>query len=257
MRVLTVAALMMAVPVAVAALPAAAGAAPDDATPRHPVASTVAPQGATRLHLSAEGSVPVTPDLLVADLEASDTNFSAAAAQNRVNELMATGRKLARAVPDLDVRAVGYTVRRADGGPTDEASSAAATRPRWYAEQTLELRAHQDGSEGLLSAVGRLQDLGFAGASVDWRVSPEVEDNARDQAMVAALHSLQARAADAAAALSLKVDHLQDVRVERRTVFPMRAMAAPAMAPMALPVQATASAQPITSTVSADILLTR
>jgi len=49
------------------------------------------------------------------------------------------------------------------------------------------------------------------------------------------------------------VDHMEDVRIEAREVFPMSAMAAPAMAPVAPPVQVTASAQPITSTVAAEL----
>jgi uncharacterized protein YggE len=214
----------------------------------HPRAGTV-----THLHLSADGSVLVPPDELVATLLAEARSASAAAAQHQVNELMAQGLKEARGIAGVEARAIGYSVRVADSAtPAVPDERPTPQRPGWIAEQTLELRSNA--GEQVLELVGKLQDVGFAVAGLDWQLSPALGRKARDTAMQEALKALQVRTAAAAAVLGLKVDHLQDVRVDMAEVVPVRPMMA--MAARAGPTpEATAVPQAVTSRVCADVVL--
>ena len=197
----------------------------------------------TMLHLSATGSVLASPDQLVADLVAQVTSPSAAAAQRHVNGMIGDGLKAAQAVAGVDARAIGYSV-----SPNDD------KRVSWTAQQTLELR----GSDGpaLLDLAGKLQGQGLAAASLDWQLSPSLRRKAHDDATTAALKELQARAASAAATLGLKIDHLQDVRLDAAEFQPRRPMGMMAMAARAMPPpQATAAPEDVTADVSADVVL--
>jgi uncharacterized protein YggE len=208
--------------------------------------------GVTILHLTAEGSVSVAPDVLVADLTAQAVSPSAVEAQRKVNALMASGMTDVKTVSGVEARAVDYSVEMTDQ-PEPQAGHKA--RPSWRAQQTLELRSGE--SETLLDLVGKLQERGFAAASIDWHLSPVVSRKARDDAMEDALKTLRARAQRAAAALGLSVDYLKDVRVDiPNPVFPVRQMAVATMAARATPPpQVTPSVQTITSDVSAEIVL--
>lgn len=219
----------------------------------HPAGAS--PDRETHLHIAAEGSVSVLPDQLVADLLASATNASAAAAQRKVNELMATGLRQAHEVSNVEARAVGYAVRPADEPVPEAAPARPRPSPRWTAEQTLELRSGQ--GEALLDLAGRLQALGFAATSIGWQLSPEAERKARDSAMVEALHALRDRAAAAAEALGMHVGRFQDVQVEAPSTVPFRPMMAVRAMVAAPPPAATKVAEPVTSQVSADIVLAR
>ena len=224
-------------------------------TPATPAPGEV--QGATssnvtRLHLSAEGVVSVPPDVLVGELVAQATSPSAAEAQGKVNAMMAQGMKDARAVEGLEIRAMDYAVNQVD---LDSGVTPTQPHPRrmgWMARQTLEVRG-KDG-ERLLVLVGKLQDEGLAAASLDWQVSPALGRKARDDAIVAALQALRVRAGNAARALDLQVDHLQEVRVDLPGPEPVRPMMAMRAMAVAAP-QATAMPQDVAVMVSADIAL--
>ncbi len=202
----------------------------------------------TLLHLSASGSVQVTPDQLAAELVASSTSPSAATAQRQVNFLMAEAMKAARAVSGgtaaVDARATGYSV-----SPADERHLS------WVAQQTLELRGLDGGA--LLDLAGRLQGDGLAVASLDWQLSPSLRRRAHDEAMTQALGQLQAQAASAAAVLGLHVDHLREVRLDDPEFQSRRPARMMAMARMdaASPPQATAAPEEVDADVSADVLL--
>ena len=202
------------------------------------------PPATTTLHLSATGSVQVSPDELVAELVAQATSPAAATAQRRVNEMMAAGMKAARGVPGVEARAIGYSV-----SPNDD------KRPTWSAQQTLELR----GSDGpaLLDLVGTLQQQGLAAALLEWQLSPALRRKAHDDATTAALKELQERAASAAATLGLHVRFMRDVRLDEPGLLPhgpFRVMGLAARA-MAAPPQATATPEDVTAQAAADVVL--
>ena len=206
-----------------------------------PAAASSPPE--TLLHLSASSTLQASPDQLVAALLAQATSTSVATAQRRVNAMVADGIKAAQDVAGVEVRTTGYSVY-----PNDD------KRATWIAQQTLELR----GTDGpaLLDVVGKLQGQGLATSSLDWRLSPALRRKAHNEATTTALRELQTRADAAAAALSLHVDHLRDVRLnasepQPRQPFPARAMNA---AVMAAP-QVTAASEDVTAEVSAEVVL--
>ena len=204
-----------------------------------------APEPATTiLHLSATGAVQATPDLLVADLVAQETSPSAAKAQRTVNGRMASAMQAARAVADVDARAIGYSV----------APSGDDKHPGWVAQQTLELRGSD--APSLLDLAGKLQQDGLEAASIDWQLSPALRDRAHDAATRAALGQVQARAASAAASLGLHVDHVRDVRLDS-PVYASRPMPMMAMQARSPPPQASAAPQDVTAEVSAEYVLRR
>jgi uncharacterized protein len=197
----------------------------------------------TLLHLTASSSVQASPDQLIAELVAQSTSPSPAEAQRAVNALMAEGMRAARAVNGLDARAIGYAVN-----PANE------RRSNWTAQQTLELR----GADGpvLLDLASRLQEKGFAAASLDWQLSPALRRKAHEEATMSALKELQARAATAAATLGLQIDHLQDVRLDGPPFQPRRNVAVSALSVRAAPPpQATAVPEEVTAEVFADVVL--
>jgi uncharacterized protein len=197
----------------------------------------------TLLHLSASSSIQAAPDQLATALMAQSTSSSAAEAQRSVNMLMAEGLRAARSLSGMEVRAVGYAVTPAND-----------KRTAWVAQQTLELRS-ADGP-ALLDLAGRLQAKGFAMTSLDWQLSLGLRRKTYDEATTAALKELQMRAAAAATALGLQIDHLQDVRLEGLVSQPRRPPSISAMAVRAAPPpQATAVPEEVTAEVSADVVL--
>ena len=197
----------------------------------------------TLLHLSATSSVQASPDQLVAALVAQSTSSSAADAQRRVNALMTEGMRATQGTTGIEARAVGYSVYPADD-----------KRTTWTAQQTLELR----GSDGpvLLDLAGRLQEKGFAAATLDWQLSSGLRRRTHDEATTAALKELQTRATAAAATLGLHIDHLQDVRLDGAASQPRPLLPAQTMAlRAALPPQTTAAPEEVTAEVSADVVL--
>lgn len=211
--------------------------------PETPTAATQAPSPTTLLHLSAAGTVQVAPDQLVADLVASSTSASAAAAQRHVNGLVADGMKAAGAVIGIEARATGYSV-----SPTDEKHAA------WIAQQTIELR----GADGpaLSDLAGRLQEHGLVMVSLDWQLSPPLRARAHNEATTRAIRELQARAASAARTLGLRIDHLRDVQLDGPEFQPRPRVPMMAMARMSAPSpQATATPEEVDATVTAEVLL--
>ena len=203
------------------------------------------PPATTILHLSATGSVQVSPDKLVADLVAQATSPAAASAQRRVNEMMAAGMKAAQGVPGVEARAIGYSV-----SPNDD------KRPTWTAQQTLEL--HGTDGPALLDLLGALQQQGLAAVSLEWQLSPALRRKAHDDATTAALKEMQERAASAAATLGLHVRFLRDVRLDEPDLVPrgpFHAMGLAARAMAAPPPQATATPEDVTAEAAADVVL--
>ena len=120
-----------------------------------PANTAAALPGMTHLHLAATGSVPVTPDELVATLAAEATSPSPAIAQNRVNILIKRGLAAAGAVTGVEARAEDYSVQLVDQSTPVGVGGRPLQHPAWVAHQTLELRSSS--GDPLLDLVGKLQ----------------------------------------------------------------------------------------------------
>jgi predicted secreted protein len=197
------------------------------------------------LHLSETASIHVLPSLLVADLVANAESPVAVTAQRRVNELMDQAAARAEKVAGVTAVFQDYSTTF-----TDRSNGVAA---HWTASQTLELRGKA--ADSLLVLVGQLQTLGLAIGNLGWQVPQDELDAVGRHARLKALSSLRQEATAAAQILGLIVAGYKCVDLSGRPtpIFggprPMMAMAAMA------PPMATADAQDVTATVTADIVL--
>ena len=197
---------------------------------------------ATLLRLSDTATLRVPPDELVADLRASATAPSAAAAQGAVNRAIAEVLDAARKQSGVTVGTGGYgTWQHPPGSP------GAGT---WQASQDLTLTA-RDGA-GLLRFVGVLQGRGLAVASLSWTLSPAAREAAEQQAMARALKALRGRAAAAAGLLGLRFVAFRTVTLGAPPQIMPRAMfSGAALAAIPAP-SAVGSAIAVSATVSAE-----
>jgi len=154
--------------------------------------------GPSIMHLSAQATIKVAPDDLVACLAAIAIAPTAAAAQRRVTEMMANARTTAAGTPGARTIFRGYAVFYSEEKP-----------PHWTAQQTLEVRGG-DG-EVALDLVGRLQALGLALEGLGWEVSPERAEQTRQDATLKALVILRKQATEGARVLGMEVDRFQSV----------------------------------------------
>ena len=178
----------------------------------------------TLLRLSETAHVLVQPDELAASLRADATAPTSAAAQARVNALIAKALEAAKSTPGITVATGGYSVWQRREPPM-----------QWNASQSIQLRG-SDG-ERVLALVGTLQA----------------------QATRAALAALRGRADEAAAVLGMKFSSFREIRLDgQRQPMPMLARAMPAPMPgaeAAPPPRAEAQEVDITATVEADAVL--
>ena len=190
-------------------------------------------------------SIHVLPSLLVAELVANAESPVAIAAQRRVNELMDQAAARAEKVAGVTAVFQGYSTTF-----TDRSNGVAA---HWTASQTLELRGKA--ADSLLVLVGQLQTLGHAIGNLGWQVPQDELDAVGRQARLKALSSLRQEATAAAQILGLIVAGYKcvDLSGGPTPIFggPRPMMATAAMAPP----MATADAQDVTATVTADIVL--
>ena len=202
------------------------------------------------LNLSAQATIKLPPDMLVADMTALASLPTAIGAQRRVNSFMAQASKAADGVAGVKATFKDYSVAFIEASPLNQPS-------HWTAQQTVEIKGQS--SEALLDLVGRLQALGLVIGDLEWQVSAERAEKARQDATMQALKTLRTQASDDAAALGLQVDRFGSVRLnEEARPFPLVRAAMKmtvAMAAAMPPPNATAEQQDVTATVSADVVL--
>ena len=200
----------------------------------------------TLLRLSETAHVLVQPDELAASLRADATAPTSAAAQARVNALIAKALEAAKSTPGITVATGGYSVWQRREPPM-----------LWNASQSIQLRG-SDG-ERVLALVGTLQAQSLAVGSLSWQVSAPAARKAQSEATRAALAALRGRADEAAAVLGMKFSSFREIRLDgQRQPMPMLARAMPAPMPgaeAAPPPRAEAQEVDITATVEADAVL--
>ena len=202
-------------------------------------AARAQPAPATRLQIDATGTATSAPDQLEATLAATASGTDPATAQAQTNAATRTALDDAKSAPAVQPSLLGYDMSRDDKGT-------------WTANSRLLLRSADGGA--LLALLGRLQSAGIVLESLDWTLSPALRAREQAEATTAALQALTTRAAEAAAALHLRVDHIEQVQVSDndgvgpRPFGVMRTFAAAAPSAPAAPVD-------VTVTASATVLL--
>lgn len=199
-------------------------------------------QEETRLSLAETGTALRLPDQPVATLRVEARAASAAAAQAQVNRAMTAATEEVRKVAGVVASTGRYATQRVDDNKA------------WLATQTLNLRGG-DGA-ALADLVGALQGRGLALEELGWRLSPDQQREARDEATRAGLAALRERAAMIASDLGLTVRRIDRIAVDTSFEMPFRQAAPAAMSaraappPVSIPQEATVS-----SRITAEILL--
>ena len=184
------------------------------------------------MHLSARASIKVAPDELVARLAAIAVAPTAAAAQHRVNEMMAEARTTAAGARGARTSFRGYAVLYSEKKP-----------PHWTAQQTLEVQA-----------------LGLALGGLGWEISAERAEQTRQDATLKALARLRKQATEGARAPGMEGRPLPVGQPQQRAWRDAhgahrdgrgRAMIAPMPPPNATP-----ESQDVIAFVSAEVVLT-
>lgn len=211
--------------------------------------------GQTILNISATQRIQVPQDLLVATLRIEKTGADAKTVQNDVNTLMKSASDKAKAVTGVKVSTGGYYVYEETPPATKEMPK---PKKSWRASQTIEIKG--TGAEDILKLSGDLQEMGLLMNGLNYTLSPENADAAKDDLMEAALAKLKARAERAAKAMNKTSTELVEVNVEAndmvvapRTMYAM-AMAKGAAADMAAPTAELGETE-VVLTVSAKALL--
>ena len=197
----------------------------------------------TLLRLSDTGEVSVKPDTLVGTLRAELRAATAAAAQQKVNALIAEALAQAKKQSGITSETGNYYVFHLVK-PKDE----------WQASQTITLRG-QDGP-ALLRLVGTLQHEGLAMSGLDWQLSPKLARTTHHAAVAVAVKQLRAKVDQAAALLGLKFATFKEVDLSPSpNHVPMPVMRMMAAAPAATPPSAVQGSMTISATVQAVAVL--
>jgi uncharacterized protein YggE len=204
----------------------------------------------TALSLSAQGSVVVAPDEVVASLSVQVNAKRAPEAAALVNAAMAKALTAARAV-------VGGTAATADyqqSSTNDENGHVTG----YTASQTLNLTMPAPGGvppAGFTALVGDLQAEGLLLNSLDGALSDAGQRQARAAAITDAVRRLQADAGTVAAALGDKVQGIKTLRLDMDNpppIVPGRMMMAAIAAP---PPQAAPGPVTVSASVTGEVAL--
>ena len=215
------------------------------------------PEGQTVLNIAATERAQIQQDLLIATLRIDREGEDAKTVQNDINTLMKKAVDMAKAVPEVKVSTGQYYVYQNDPNPRPLEKGATALPKTWRGSQSLELQSTS--GDILLKLAGDLQEEGLVIGGLNYTLSPDKADQAKDALMEKALGKVTARAERAAKAMNKGNMRLIEVNVDTSDniaqPYMMRAMAMDsASAKMATPV-ATAGETEITLTVSAKALL--
>ncbi len=254
----------------------AQNAASSASAPENPAAATepaaTAPakisfpgMGETVLHIAATERAQVPQDLLTASLRIEKENADAKAVQAEINTIMAKAVETAKAVTTVKVSTGHYYVYQYNPNPQppvpqkDEKEPAKKPEERWRGSQSLQLQSTR--ADDLLKLAGALQDSGLVMENLNYSLSPEKADEAKDSLMEAALAKVKVKAERAAKAMNKTRADLVEINVDSADNYMpqpvmMRAMAMDAggMEKASAPV-ATPGETEITLTVGAKALL--
>ncbi len=215
------------------------------------------PEGQTVLNIAATERAQIQQDLLMASLRIEKEGADAKAIQDEINTLMKKAVDAAKAVPAVKTSTGQYYIYQNDPNPVPMEKGTKPLPKTWRGSQNLELQSTS--ADVLLKLVGELQDAGLLIGGLNYTLSPEKADQAKDALMEKALTKVTARAERAAKAMNKANMALIEVNVDTSDnmaqPFAVRAMAMDSrMEKMATPV-AEAGETEITLTVSAKALL--
>lgn len=214
------------------------------------------PPGETVLNLSAteHGSVP--QDLLTASLSIQVDNADPRAVQDKINSTIAAALAKAKPIASVETSTDSYYVSLIEPFWNGKGQKPAKF---WRGMQSLQLKGRN--AADLIALSGALQNLGLTMQGLNYSVSPDKFDTARDALMDAAIQKLKAKAERAAKALGKTKVDVVELNVDGNNAPPIvrpMMMAKMAMADAAAPIAAPNAASGSTDidlTVNAKVIL--
>ncbi|EHL96568.1 hypothetical protein HMPREF9946_04699 [Acetobacteraceae bacterium AT-5844] len=196
----------------------------------------------TVLTLSETAEVKRAPEEVRVTLKAEARGADAAAVQEQVNRAMQAALARAREVQGVQANTGGYWTNR------DNESN------QWTASQRMTLQG--TGAAQLLELTGALQGQGLALDGMDWSLSRNGEQQARQEAGRLAIDALRQRATAVAEQLGMEVAGIRSLRLDAPEVpMPRVAMMRAAVAGGATPPASAPEDVSVTSTAVAEVVL--
>jgi len=218
--------------------------------------------GQTLITLTATEQTKLKQDTVTASLKYELDGPSANEIQDKINKAMTQAVQLAKGVDAVKVSTGSYYVYivQDDGTIDPRTGRPFETKKTWRGMQSMTLESKDAGK--LLDLVGKIQTLGLTMENLNYSLSPDVADSARDDLLNRALGKIQSRAALAAKTLGKGNYDIQEISVDGASqpypqprVYMMKAEAGmAAAADVAAPV-AEAGEDDVSMTVTARVLL--
>ncbi|AGH97437.1 SIMPL domain-containing protein [Micavibrio aeruginosavorus] len=215
--------------------------------------------GETLLNVAATERVEVQQDLLIANLRVEMEGTDPAILQNEINTIMKNAVEKSKAVTDVKTSTDGYYVYPYDPNPQPvEKGVTPKKEQKWRGSQGITISGKNP--QALLELAGELQAIGLVMGGLNYTLSPEATETARDSLMEAALAKVQTKADRAGKALGKTKVELVEVSVDSAMPsYPqpmmMRAMASDGMMEKGAAPTAEPGMSEITLTVTARALL--
>ncbi|WP_435640077.1 SIMPL domain-containing protein [Micavibrio aeruginosavorus] len=169
--------------------------------------------GETLLNVSASERLEVQQDLLIANLRVEMEGTDPAILQNEINTIMKNAVDKAKAVTDVKTSTDGYYVYPYDPNPQPvEKGVTPKKEQKWRGSQGITISGKNP--QALLELAGELQSMGLVMGGLNYTLSPEATETARDSLMEAALAKVQAKAERAGKALGKTKVELVEVSVD-------------------------------------------
>lgn len=151
------------------------------------------PEGQTLITLSVVERMKVPQDTLHASLRIEDKDKTPKALQDRINQAMDRAVETAKEVKGVKTSTGHYSVYQYN------TSTGGRENLIWQGSQTIDLESKD--AEALLTLAGEIQEMGFIMNNLNYTLSTEKADEARDSMMEAALGRAREKADRAAKAL--------------------------------------------------------
>lgn len=135
-----------------------------------------------RIHLSADASMQVANDTLVAVLYSQQEGLDTTDLADKVNRQISVAIQIAEKMENIDVKTLSYNT-----SPVYKKSQVSG----WRVKQSIQLKSRD--SQALSKLIGRLQST-LAVQSINYMVSDQARKTAQDELIVKALTNFETRA---------------------------------------------------------------
>jgi len=219
------------------------------------------PEGTTIINLSVTERVKLPQDTLNATLNYQLDGASANEVQDKINKAVAESVAEAKKVPTVKTTTGSYYVYQFEESSVDpQTGKNLPNKKLWRGQQSIQLES--ENSAALLDLAGKIQSRGFTMQGLNYSLSQEKTDAAKDSLMERALKQLGAKSKIAATALGKGKYDIIDVNVDN-TYTPQPPVMYARMAKMEMAADAAGVAAPtaeageseVTMTVTARVLL--